>query len=101
MKFFSTAAMITLAVAISAPSPALAGNSYLVDCTVKTIVARGTVRAISYPASIGFAGASGTAISKGTYTRTCIVCGQPVTTVHYGSKPSSTPSKGSPTASAK
>lgn len=101
MKFFLAAALIPLALSIAAPSRSFAGKSELVDCTVKTIVARGTVRAISYPASIGFAGASGTAISKGTYTRTCIVCGQPVTTVHYGSKPSSTPSKGSPTASAK
>src|SRR5215213_9317600 len=63
-----------LAVTIAAPAPALAGNSYWdIDCAYSA-GPRGTVRTISYAPTIGFAGASGIAISKGLIV--CTKCGE-------------------------
>lgn len=64
-----------LAVTIAAPAPALAGNSYWdIDCAYSALGPRGTVRSISYAPSIGFAGFSGTSISKGLIY--CTKCGE-------------------------
>jgi hypothetical protein len=81
-KLFAVAAGCAIVAATSAPTPALAGNSYWEPSCAYVSGPKGTMGTVTYPPRIGFAGFTGRTWSKGLIA--CTHCGK--TTYTYNSK---------------